>query len=259
MDIATRDPEEPVTAPSPEASAKAPHASGEGETAVADAQEAPESAPGPEEQDGSASSAEEPAAEAPSEDQAPAPKPKKMRRGPGQKKSDKELVQELFTLLFASPEALSRARLVELLERPDPKRVDEALEGLAKRLKKTGLAVVLRELAGGWRLLTDPAAGEVLQRLKKEPKPERISSAALETLSIVAYRQPVTKGEIEAIRGVQSGALLRTLVDRGLVKVSGRAEMPGSPLQYATTKDFLDRFGLASLKDLPRDGELTSD
>ena len=190
----------------------------------------------------------------------PAEKPKRKRRlGPGQKKSDKELAQELFAMLFASPEALSRSRLVELLERPEPARVDEAIENLKKRIQKSKLPVVLKELAGGWRLLTDPAEGDALQRLKKEPKPERISSAALETLAIVAYRQPVTKAEIEAIRGVQSGALLRALVDRGLVRVNGRAELPGSPLQYGTTKDFLDRFGLASLKDLPRDGELTSD
>ena len=89
------------------------------------------------------------------------------------------------------------------------------------------------------------------------PRARRISAAALETLAIVAYRQPVTKAEIEAIRGVQAGAILRTLVDRGLARVTGRANLPGSPLQYGTTKEFLDRFGLGSLKDLPRDGELT--
>ena len=85
---------------------------------------------------------------------------------------------------------------------------------------------------------------------------ERISAAALESLSIVAYRQPVTKAEVEAIRGVQAGPVLRALVDRGLVKVVGRADVPGSPLQYGTTPEFLDRFGLLDLDELPRDAEL---
>ena len=91
---------------------------------------------------------------------------------------------------------------------------------------------------------------------RQGPAVERISPAALETLSIVAYRQPVTKAEIEAIRGVQAGPILRSLVDRGLVRVTGRADVPGHPLQYGTTKEFLDRFALAGLKELPRDGEL---
>jgi segregation and condensation protein B len=90
-------------------------------------------------------------------------------------------------------------------------------------------------------------------------KSERISGAALETLAVVAYRQPVTKAEIEAIRGVQAGPILRTLIERGLVRVTGRADVPGHPLQYGTTREFLDRFGLSSLGDLPRDGELAKD
>jgi len=180
-------------------------------------------------------------------------------RGPGQDRTDEELADEACALLFASAEPLSQARLVELLQRPEPARVRAALDLLAERLRAAGLPIVLQELGGGWRLMSDPEAGDVLQRLRKEARPERISSAALETLAIVAYRQPVTKAEIEAIRGVQSGALLRSLVDRGLARVSGRADLPGSPLQYATTRDFLDRFGLGSLKDLPRDAELTSD
>ena len=83
-----------------------------------------------------------------------------------------------------------------------------------------------------------------------------MSPAALETLSVVAYRQPVTKAEVEAIRGVQAGPLLRSLVDRGFIRVTGRAPVPGNPLQYGTTRQFLEQFGLAQLNDLPRDGEL---
>ena len=177
--------------------------------------------------------------------------------GPGEFLTDEELARDAAALLFASPEPLRVPRLVELLGRPQPKRVRAILETLAEKLRESGLPVVLRSIAGGWRLLTDPEMGEVVGKLQKERKPERISGAALETLAIVAYRQPVTKAEVEAIRGVQSGQMLRSLVDRRLVRVTGRAEVPGSPLVYGTSRDFLERFGLDSLDDLPRDGELT--
>jgi len=186
----------------------------------------------------------------------PEPEPVPEKLGPGAKKSDEELRAEASTLLFASADPLTEPRLAVLLEGPEAPRVKGVLEALQAELEASPLPVVLRKIAGGWRLLTDPARGEVIARLKKEPKTERISAAALETLAIVAYRQPVTKAEIEAIRGVQAGPVIRALVDRGLVRVTGRADLPGSPLQYGTTREFLDRFGLAGLKDLPRDGEL---
>jgi len=198
----------------------------------------------------------EPAAEA-------EPAPEKIRLGPGEEKSDDELLRELVVLLFASPEPLPTRRLVELLERPAPARVEAVLERLRQELEAgtapVPLPLVLRRIGGAWRLLTDPERADVVARLRSEPKPERISAAALETLAIVAYRQPVSKAEIEAIRGVQAGPVLRSLVDRGLVRITGRAELPGQPLLYGTTKDFLERFGLSALKDLPRDGELNED
>ena len=179
--------------------------------------------------------------------------------GPGEELSDEELLQGVAALLFASPDPLSVGRLVALLERPSRPRVEAALGALGERLAEAELPFVLRPIAGGWRLLTDPELGDLVVRLTKSRRVERISAAALETLSIVAYRQPVTKAEIEAIRGVQVGPILRSLVDRGLARVTGRADQPGAPLQYGTTREFLDRFGLASLQDLPRDGELTQD
>lgn len=204
-------------------------------------------APAPE-----ASEGEPTAEEAPEEEEASGPE-----LGPGEAKSDDELADEAAALLFASPEPLGPGRLRTLLLKPDPARMKAILATLAERLEASPLPVRLCRIAGGWRLMTDPDHGEVLKRLQKDQKPERISAAALETLAIVAYRQPVTKAEIEAIRGVQAGAILRSLVDRGLARVTGRASLPGSPLQYGTTKEFLERFGLANLKDLPRDGELT--
>lgn len=179
--------------------------------------------------------------------------------GPGADLSDEQLEERALALLFASPDPLSIGRLVNLLERPPAARVRAAVEAIGHRLQSAGLPLQLRGIRGGYMLMTVPEMGEVVSRLAKGPAVERISPAALETLSIVAYRQPVTKAEIEAIRGVQAGPILRSLVDRGLARVTGRADVPGHPLQYGTTKDFLDRFGLMGLDDLPRDAELARD
>ncbi len=176
--------------------------------------------------------------------------------GPGDALDDEELMQRAAALLFASPDPLSTERLTHLLERPAKARVRAVLASLAERLTAAGLPIALNEIAGGWRLFTRPDMADVVQRLAKVQRVEKVTPAALETLAIVAYRQPVTSAEVEAIRGVQSGAMLRALVDKGLVRVTGRADQPGAPLQYGTTREFLDRFGLPSLKDLPRDGEL---
>jgi len=176
--------------------------------------------------------------------------------GPGDALSDAELERAVAALVFASPEPLGNTRLGALLEGPRPGRVKSALAAVQATLEASGLPLELRQIAGGWRLMTAPTENEVVARLVKARKAEKLSPAGLETLAVVAYRQPVTKAEIEAIRGVQCGAMLRNLVDRGLAKVVGRADVPGGPLQYGTTKEFLDRFGMGSLADLPRDGEL---
>jgi segregation and condensation protein B len=179
--------------------------------------------------------------------------------GPGDELDDEELARRVAALLFASPEPLSVGRLVALLERPRPTRVRAALATLDRRLEAAGLPLQVRGLRGGHTLMTTPELGALVGRLAKGNPIERVSAAALETLAVVAYRQPVTKAEIEAIRGVQAGPILRSLVDRGLIRVTGRAEVPGHPLQYGTTKEFLDRFGLMALDELPRDSELAQD
>ncbi len=179
--------------------------------------------------------------------------------GPGADLTDEQLEERTLALLFASPDPLSVGRLVSLLERPPAARVRAAIEAIGHRLQSAELPLQLRGIRGGYMVMTIPEMGEVVGRLARGPAIERISPAALETLSIVAYRQPVTKAEIEAIRGVQAGPILRSLVDRGLARVTGRADVPGHPLQYGTTKDFLDRFGLMGLDDLPRDAELARD
>jgi len=179
--------------------------------------------------------------------------------GPGQEFSDEELDRRLAALVYASPEPLSSRRLVDLLERPDPKRVSESLKRLEEQLEATGLPLELKKIAGGWRILTEMDLDPVVGELVASRRTERMSPASLETLAIVAYRQPVTNAEIEAIRGVGAGPMLRSLVDRGLIRPVGHAKQPGSPLLYGTTPEFLERFGLGTLKDLPRDDELTRD
>ncbi len=183
----------------------------------------------------------------------------KDRESAGAEVSDEELEREVAALLFASPEPLSESKLASLLDGTPQVRVRLALDALKQRLATSGLPWEVRSIAGGWQLYTSEALADTVGRLAKVRKDEKVSPAGLETLAIVAYRQPVTKGEIEAIRGVQVGPILRTLVDRGLVKVAGRSDDPGRPLLYGTTRKFLDSFGLGSLDDLPRDGELLRD
>jgi segregation and condensation protein B len=173
--------------------------------------------------------------------------------------SEAELERDLAALLFVASEPLSKGRLSQLVGGLSEKRVLEALANLNRRVAAAGLPWELREIAGGWQIFTTPDVGETVALLGKSRKDEKLSGAGLETLAIVAYRQPVTKAEIEAIRGVQVGPILRTLVDRGMVKVGGRSDDPGHPLLYVTTRKFLDTFALASLDDLPRDGELLRD
>ena len=240
-DHAPDEPSEADEGPSAEVLAEAAAAE---QAAVARADEdsaAPDSAA-----DSSAAPAEDPATEAD-----PA-----AEEGPGALLSDDELRRVICALLFASPEALSESRLAQLAEGAPKARVRAVLGALETELAEGSLPFELRKLAGGWRLMTAAEMSDVVGRLFQSRKSERLSAAGLETLAVVAYRQPVTKADIEAIRGVQCGPMLRTLVDRGLVRVTGRAEVPGHPLEYGTTRDFLDRFGLGALEELPRDGEL---
>jgi segregation and condensation protein B len=174
----------------------------------------------------------------------------------GESLSDDELLQAVTVLVFASAEPISEKRIASLLEGAPISRVRTALDALSERLRSSELPLELVSIAGGFQILTAQRMSEIVQRLFKERRAERVSPAALETLAVIAYRQPVTKAEIEAIRGVQVAPILRTLIDRGLVRVVGRADVPGHPLQYGTTREFLDKFGLGSIDDLPRDSEL---
>jgi len=131
-----------------------------------------------------------------------------------------------------------------------------ALEQLKIEYVQEQHAFEIAEKAEGWQLVTDPAFVRWVRRLFPAPKPARLTAPALETLAIIAYRQPITRADVEAVRGVNIDGVLQTLMERGLVKIAGRAEIPGRPLLYETTQFFLDHFGLRTLDELPNVEEL---
>ena len=131
-----------------------------------------------------------------------------------------------------------------------------ALDELRRQYESEGHGIELVEVAGGWQILTRPEFTEAIERAQLAARPQRLSGAALETLAIVAYRQPVGRADIEEIRGVSVGGMLRQLLDRGLIDVEGRSEGIGRPLLYGTTPVFLEHFALRHLGELPRADEL---
>ena len=131
-----------------------------------------------------------------------------------------------------------------------------ALEELKIEYIQEQRAFQIIEKAEGWQLATDPAFARWVRQLFSASKPARLSAPALETLAIIAYRQPITRADVEAVRGVNIDGVLQTLMERGLVKIAGRAEIPGRPLLYETTQFFLDHFGLRDLDELPNVEEL---
>jgi segregation and condensation protein B len=131
-----------------------------------------------------------------------------------------------------------------------------AIEQLKIEYIQERRAFQIIEKAEGWQLATDPAFAPWVRQLFPAPKPARLTAPALETLSIIAYRQPITRADVEVVRGVNIDGVLQTLMERGLVKIAGRAEVPGRPLLYETTQFFLDHFGLRTLDELPNAEEL---
>jgi segregation and condensation protein B len=157
--------------------------------------------------------------------------------------------------LLTSDRPLSEERLAEVLELGGEKpgrQVEGAIAELNAAYERTGRSFRIERLAGGWRMLTLPAFGPIVSRLQRDRQQSRLSPAALETLAIIAYRQPVLRTDIETIRGVACGEVLRGLMERRLVKIVGRAEELGRPMLYGTTREFLSVFGLAGLDDLPQ-------
>jgi segregation and condensation protein B len=161
-----------------------------------------------------------------------------------------ELGRAIEAVLFVAVEPVLPGLLAELFEEP-VERVDEALTTLADGYVSQGRGFVLARIAGGARLQTDPAMSPYVERFANRDVSHRLSTAALETLAIVAYRQPVSRGQISSLRGVNVDGVTRLLEQRGYIEVVGRADGPGQPALYGTTDLFLERLGLDSLAQLP--------
>jgi segregation and condensation protein B len=173
-------------------------------------------------------------------------------------------------LLFSAQRPLSIRELTEAIKgagaeaefspnefaRINQAEVSAALEQLKVEYIEQQRAFQLNEKADGWQMATDPQYVQWVRQLFPAPKPARLSAPGLETLAIIAYRQPITRADVEAVRGVNIDGVLQTLMERGLVKIAGRAEIPGRPLLYETTQFFLDHFGLRNLDELPNVEEL---
>ncbi|HEY5648627.1 MAG TPA: SMC-Scp complex subunit ScpB [Nitrospiria bacterium] len=164
---------------------------------------------------------------------------------------DHELTAILESLLFVSGEPISVERLTEALDGVKPMRVRDALDALAENYNASGRGLQIVEVAGGYQIATRPECAPWIRALEKVRAATRLSKSALETLAIAAYKQPVTRGEIELVRGVDSAGVLKTLMDRRILKIVGRREGVGRPILYGTTQEFLKFFGLKDLSELP--------
>lgn len=165
--------------------------------------------------------------------------------------ADRELKAIVESLLFVSPDPLSVQRLVAVIGDVKKADIDRALRSLAEDLEQEGRGIRLAEIAGGYRLVTKQEYSAWIKRLDKTKSTAKLSRSALESLAIIAYKQPIVKSEIEEIRGVETSGVVRTLLERKLVRIVGRKEVPGRPIMYGTTKYFLEHFGLNDLSQLP--------
>jgi segregation and condensation protein B len=179
-----------------------------------------------------------------------------------------QIIPHIEVLIFASEKPLTAAEIVELInnafgfmeERVTADQVDSAIAGIREKYQSEFYPFEVRESGGGWQFLTKKDYHATLGQLNGDKFLKRLSTAALETLAIIAYKQPITKGEIEAIRGVNSDYSVQKLLEKELIVISGRNEkMPGQPLIYGTSKTFMDYFGINSTEDLPRIREVLTE
>ena len=161
-------------------------------------------------------------------------------------------------MLFVTDGPISATVFAEMLD-ADLVEVDEALRSIESRQLERRSGIVLREVAGGWRLYTNPAYHELVEKYVVSWDTRKLSQAALETLAIVAYMQPVTRNDVSTIRGVNSDSSINSLTEKGLIKETGVSEAPGNPALYGTTSTFLEKFGLRSPADLPQVEEFAPD
>lgn len=154
------------------------------------------------------------------------------------------------SMLFVTDEPVGVLTFADML-RVDPARVQESLVYLQSELEQAERGIQLREVAGGWRLYTHPRYHELIERYVLSWDTRKLSQAALETLAVVAYCQPITRNGVASVRGVSSDSSINSLVEKGLLREAGTQDAPGNPVLYATTRTFLEKFGLRSVRDLP--------
>ena len=172
--------------------------------------------------------------------------------------TDEELTCALEAVLTVALEPVPADALADLANE-SAERVSGLLRAVRARLIEEGRGFQLVEVASGWRIQSNPAASELVQRFAQRDLSARLSTAALETLAIIAYRQPVTRAQVATLRGVNVDGVVRLLEQRGYIEEAGRADGPGQPILYRTTEVFLDRLGLKSIHELPRPEELLPD
>ena len=170
---------------------------------------------------------------------------------PADAAAEREIAATVEAILFATDSPLSASKIALLAGLPGRGQVKQAVAQLNERYDRMGCAFSIEPIAGGYQMLTRCQYHDVIGRLFKNKSDSKLSQAAMETLAIVAYRQPILRADIEAVRGVASGEMLRGLMDKNLVKIVGRAEVLGRPMLYGTTRQFLEVFGLNSIDDLP--------
>ncbi len=166
---------------------------------------------------------------------------------------DKTQIKNIIeAMLFVSDKPLFLSEIKNVLESPDASEIKDVIAELAEEFETQGRALRIKEIAGGYQIVTDPVLAPWLKKLYKTAGADRLSGPGLETLAIIAYKQPATKPEIEAIRGVNVDGVLKTLVEKNLVRILGRRDTVGRPIIYGTTQEFLQYFGLNSLEELPK-------
>ena len=171
---------------------------------------------------------------------------------------NEKIKQAIEAHLFASEKPLSIDQLREAYEAdPGADEIRKNLDTLKQEYILEDRGFKLFEIAGGFQLVTDPRFSSYLRRFYQAREQKKLSQASLETLSVIAYRQPATRADIEFIRGVNVEGALKTLLEKGLIRIAGRKEVPGRPILYGTTKEFLEHFGLNSIKELPALAQFT--
>jgi segregation and condensation protein B len=172
--------------------------------------------------------------------------------------TESNLKSVIEALLFATDKPLTIEQARNALDNLAPDEVRKAIEELKSEYEKSGRGMRIVEIAGGFQMITAPDFAGFLKKLYKGRRVERLSKPALETLAIVAYKQPVTRLEIELLRNVNIDGVVKTLLDKSLIRIAGRKKAPGRPFAFGTTRQFLEYFGLKSLEELPRMEEFSS-